>query len=479
MTAASQVELEPLLRAILDTALDAFILIDSDGLIHFWNQQAETVFGWTAVEALGQPLSALIVPERYRGGHDRGLAGFVGTGSGPLANRRTEMVARRNDGGEVPVELTMVPVSNGATWMFSAFVRDLSERKRAEALERFQSTILKNVHDSVIAVDLQGHVRYWNQGAEALYGYSAAEMLGRTMQVVLPDGESMEADLRRILKAGEANEDVRRRRKDGSPLWVESRRSVMRDERGDQVGVLSVAKDMTERRRVTAALEDSQRQLRSLADRLRKVREEERASIARQIHDEMGQVLTALRLDVAWLEARLPKEQQSLLDKCGTMAKLIEATIGRVRTLATELRPAVLDDLGLPAAIEWETKAFARRSGLRCDLDLPADLTGLDSERATDLFRILQEALTNVARHAKARRVDVRLRVEAGDVVLRVADDGRGITPGEVADPRSLGLLGMRERALLWNGAVEVAAGSAGGTCLTVRLPLSGNGRPS
>jgi PAS domain S-box-containing protein len=360
MTAASQVDLEPLLRAILDTALDAVILIDSDGVIRFWNQQAEAVFGWTAAEALGQRLSALIVPERYRDGHDRGLAGFVGTGSGPMTNRRTEMVARRNDGCEVPVELTIVPVSSGATWMFSAFVRDLSERQR-----------------------------------------------------------------------------------------------------------------------VTAALEESQRQLRSLADRLRKVREEERASIARQIHDEMGQVLTALRLDVAWLEARLPKEQQSLLDKCGTMAKLIETTIGRVRSLATELRPALLDDLGLPAAIEWETKEFARRSGLRCHLHLPADLTGLDSERATDLFRILQEALTNVARHAVARRVEVRLRVEGGDVVLQVADDGRGITPAEVADPRSLGLLGMRERALLWNGAVEVAAGSAGGTCLTVRLPLSRNGRPS
>ena len=479
MTAASQVELEPLLRAILDTVLDAFILIDGDGVVHFWNQQAEAVFGWTAGEALGQQLSALIVPERYRERHEQGLAGFVGTGTGRMANRRTEMVARRNDGRELPVELTIVPVSNGATWVFGAFVRDLSDRKRAEALERFQSTILQNVHDSVVAVDLQGRVRYWNQGAEALHGYSAAEMLGRTMQVVLPDGESMKADLQRILNAGEATEEVRRRRKDGTPVWVESRRSVMRDEHGDKVGVLSVAKDITERKRVTAALEDSHGQLRSLADRLRKVREEERASIARQIHDEMGQVLTALRLDVAWLEARLPKDQQSLLGKCGSMAKLIETTIGRVRTLATELRPAVLDDLGLAAAIEWETQEFARRSGIRCGLHLPADLPGLDTVRATDLFRILQEALTNVARHAKARHVEVRLRVVGGELMLHVDDDGRGITPAEVADPRSLGLLGMRERAFLWNGAVDVQAGSAGGTCLTVRLPLSRDGRAS
>ncbi len=467
---------EALLRAMLDAALDVFILIDSDGVIHFWNQRAEAVFGWTAAEALGRRLSALIIPERFRERHDRGLSSYMETGTGSLVNRRVEMIACRNDGSELPLELTVVPVSDGERRMFSAFARDLSERKHDEASQRFQASILENVQDSVISVDLQGCVRYWNQGAEALYGYTAAEMIGRTMQVVYPEGVSLAGDMERILSAGQTSEEVRRRRKDGTEVWVEQRRSVMRDEHGDVTGVLGVAEDITERRGVTAELEESHRRLRSLAGRLRKVREEERTSIARQIHDEMGQVLTALRLDVAWLEARLPQEP-SLLDKCHTMAKLIEATIGRVRTLATELRPAVLDNLGLPAAIEWETQEFARRTGIACDLHLAADLAPLDADRATDLFRILQEALTNVARHAMARGVRVELQVVQGEVQLHVDDDGRGITPIEAADHRSLGLLGMRERALLWDGSVEVRAGSAGGTCVAVRLPLPGTGR--
>lgn len=235
---------------------------------------------------------------------------------------------------------------------------------------------------------------------------------------------------------------------------------------------------MVNRRVEVAALQESEEQLRDLSSRLRQARESERADIARRIHDELGQVLTALRLDVAWLEARLPPAERPLHEKCGAMAKLIENTIGRVRTLATELRPAVLD-LGLPAAIEWETQEFSRRSGIPCALHLPAEPVELDADRATDLFRIVQEALTNVARHAQARHVDVSLSVGRGQLVLRVTDDGRGITPDAAADPRALGLLGMRERALLWGGVVEVRAGSAGGTGVTVRLPLPAKGRPS
>jgi len=345
-------------------------------------------------------------------------------------------------------------------------------------VERLQSRILENVHDSVILVDLRGQVQYWNQGAEALYGYRAAEILGRSIGAVLPEGEAVAPDLERVLAAGDASEEAARRHKDGTTLWVETRRSVMHDTAGVVVGVLGVAKDVTQRHRVAAELERSRAQLRNLAGRLRKAREDERTLIARQIHDEMGQVLTALRLDVAWLEARVSREQTSLLDKCATMARLIEATIGQIRMLATQLRPAVLDDLGLAAAIEWETQEFGRRTGIPCSPHLRAGLAGLDPERAIDLFRILQEALTNVARHARAKHVEVRVGVmrkgKKRELVLQVEDDGRGIRPEEAADARSLGLLGMRERALLWSGGVEVRARREGGTRVTVSLPLPG-----
>jgi PAS domain S-box-containing protein len=468
---------------VLDAALDAVILMDDDGVIRFWNRQAETLLGWAAPAAVGRSFSSLIDPELPLAGRRKHGAAGRSIEERRQAARRREVTARHRDGHAVPVELGITPIHDGRSRFQGAWLRDISERRRREAVERLQSCILENVHDSVILVDLQGRVQYWNQGAEALYGYRAAEIVGRSIGAVLPDGEAMEPDLERILAAGDASEEAARRHKDGTPLWVETRRSVMRDAAGEAIGVLGVAKDVTQRHRVAAELERSRAQLRSLADRLRKAREDERTSIARQIHDEMGQVLTALRLDVAWLEARIPREQTSLLDKCAMMARLIEATIGQIRTLATQLRPAVLDDLGLAAAIEWETQEFARRTGIPCTPHLRAELAGVAPDRAIDLFRILQEALTNVARHARAEHVEVRVGLtrkgKERELVLHVEDDGRGIRPEETADAHSLGLLGMRERALLWNGSVEVRPRAEGGTRVTVRLPLPAKGLPA
>jgi two-component system, NarL family, sensor histidine kinase UhpB len=469
----------PSLRAVLDAALDAIILMDDDGVIRFWNRQAEALLGWTALEAVGRSFSSLIDPERPAGRRQRGAAGRSADERRQAARRR-EVTARHRDGRAVPVELGITPIHDGKSRFQGAWLRDISERRRREAVERLQSSILENVHDSVILVDLQGRVQYWNQGAEALYGYKASEMLGRSIGAVLPEGEAVEPDLEHVLATGDTSEEARRRHKDGTPLWVESRRSVMRDAAGDVLGVLGVVKDVTQRHRVAEELERSRAQLRNLAGRLRRAREAERTSIARQIHDEMGQVLTALRMDVAWLEARLPRDQPSLLDKCTTMARLIEGTIGQVRTLAAQLRPGVLDELGLAAAIEWEAQEFARRTGIPCALHLRAEVAGVDPDRAIDLFRILQEALTNVARHARAQHVEVRVSVtrkgKERELVMHVEDDGRGIRPEEAADARSLGLLGMRERALLWNGGVEVRPRAEGGTRVTVRLPLPAKG---
>jgi signal transduction histidine kinase len=155
------------------------------------------------------------------------------------------------------------------------------------------------------------------------------------------------------------------------------------------------------------------------------------------------------------------------------MSTLIQHAIGRVRNLASELRPAVLDSLGLSAAIEWETQQFTRRTGIPCTLEIPSDPLELDPDRAIDVFRILQEALTNVVRHAHAHQVDVRLGTWRGQLQLRVADDGRGITDAEITSPLAHGLRSMRERALMWNGAVDIEPLAAHGTAVMLRLPLT------
>lgn len=219
-------------------------------------------------------------------------------------------------------------------------------------------------------------------------------------------------------------------------------------------------------------------QLRALAARVEAVREEERTGIAREIHDELGQALTALKMDLAWLTRRMTGESSAsgttLLEKIGAMSTMTDELIQHVRRIAADLRPGVLDDLGLRAAIEWEAEQFEERTGTSCRIiSNLADEQPMDRDLSTTVFRILQEALTNVARHASAERVDVTLDAEGGALRLVVSDDGRGISPDAARSPKSLGLLGIRERARRHGGSATVTGGSPRGTTVRVELPLA------
>ncbi len=212
-------------------------------------------------------------------------------------------------------------------------------------------------------------------------------------------------------------------------------------------------------------------QLRNLTSYLQTAREEDRAYIAREIHDEFGQSLTALKMDLAWLAKRLPADSPPLAEKTGAMSGLIDSTIQTVRRVATELRPGLLDDLGLAAAIEWQAQEWAERTGINCELYLGDEEIVLDRDLATAIFRVFQEALTNVARHAEATEVQVELEQGPDESVLVVRDNGKGIAPDQVSDPHSLGLIGMRERAHSWGGDVTFQSVPGQGTTITVRVP--------
>ncbi|MGH7832330.1 MAG: GAF domain-containing protein, partial [Candidatus Binatia bacterium] len=225
-----------------------------------------------------------------------------------------------------------------------------------------------------------------------------------------------------------------------------------------------------ETRRQASQLRASREQLRQFAAHLQSVREEERTEIAREIHDELGQALTGLKLDLFWLRRKLPQEQALLIDKIDCMARVLDQTIQGVREIATRLRPGVLD-LGLTAAIEWQLGEFQSRAGNACKVSSCLEEIRLDRQRSTALFRVFQEALTNVVRHAKASSVEINLEERGRDVVLQITDNGIGIEPAKILDPKSLGLLGMRERALLLGGQVTIRRNSAAGTTVTARLP--------
>jgi signal transduction histidine kinase len=203
-------------------------------------------------------------------------------------------------------------------------------------------------------------------------------------------------------------------------------------------------------------------------------REEEKTRIARELHDELGQLLTALKMDLAWLRERLPAGQAEIAEKAGQMHALLEQTVNSTRRIAADLRPLMLDDLGLTDAAGWLVNDFSTRSGVRCDIQLSGEgaFAGVGGNIATAVYRALQESLTNIARHAGARNVRVMLGIDGGMLHLEVEDDGRGIDAADFAKGRSLGLKGMRERMTYLGGSLEVARAPRGGTRLRAEVPV-------
>jgi signal transduction histidine kinase len=231
--------------------------------------------------------------------------------------------------------------------------------------------------------------------------------------------------------------------------------------------------DRRERQRAEDKLRQSLDQLRALSNYLQYVREEERTRIAREVHDELGQALTGLKLDLSWLATKLARNREPVQEKVKTMTEHIDETIQTVRRIATELRPGILDSLGLIAALEWQANEFQSRTGIPCVVTTTVADTLWDQQFSTGVFRIFQETLTNVIRHATATRVEVSFAEEGDGLVLTVKDNGRGISEEEIANTRSIGLVGMRERARLIGGELMLQGAAGQGTTVTLRVPLN------
>jgi PAS domain S-box-containing protein len=273
-----------------------------------------------------------------------------------------------------------------------------------------------------------------------------------------------------------SRQEFRILRADGSVAVIQSRGDVVLDQSGEPVRMVGVAQDITDQRNADERLRRSNRELRALWARLGAVREEESTRIARAVHDEVGQALTALKLDLSWVQKRLARravgEDPALVPKLETMVALMDTTLDAVHRIATELRPGVLQELGLEAAVDWYAQEFQKRTEIACRLRSALNGTEVDNQRSTAAFRIFQEILTNVARHAAATEVEVFLGTEKGDLVLETSDNGRGIPEERISDSRCLGLLGMRERARSFGGNVVIRAPAGGGTAVSVRIPL-------
>jgi PAS domain S-box-containing protein len=403
--------------------------------------------------------------------------------------RQFETQLRRFDNAAIWIEANVRAVvgAKGRALYFEGSVEDITARKQTEQAllesEARKGAILDSAPDAVITIDDCGKVTEFNPAAEKMFGYKRSDVLGRELaEVIVPPAlrEKHRVGLARYLATGHGallgkRIEMTAMRANGKQFPVEL--AVTKVHLEGPAMFTGFVRDITDRKRAEQQLRDSREQLRALAAYLQSVREEERTRIAREVHDELGQTLTGLKMDLAWLDKRISGagatgNLQQTQEKLKELPHQVDAIIGTVRKIATELRPPVLDDLGLEAAIEWQLQEFQKRTGIKCHLESRLRHPQLEQERATAVFRIFQETLTNILRHAEATRVNVTLREERDQLVLDVQDNGRGVAGQELSGSKSLGLLGMRERATMLDGEVNIIGRQGKGTTVGVRIPL-------
>lgn len=364
--------------------------------------------------------------------------------------------------------------------------RDMAIAAANDAGERFEM-VARASNDAIWDWNLTNNQIWWSEGFENLFGYSVEELEPTieswTNRLHPEDRKRAEKSIYAVINGGKIHwqDDYRFRRKDGTYAEVCDRGFVIRDVEGKPIRMVGGMTDVSERRIAERNLELSRRQMRALSARLENLREEERTRIAREIHDELGQMLTGLKMDLRWVEKQLTgldgkmPQVNSILDKTVEASELTDQTIVAVQNIATELRPGVLDSLGLASAIKAEAARFQERTGIKCHSHISESLPRIRSEVSTPMFRIFQETLTNAARHAKATRIDISLEHAEEQLLLEIKDDGKGISDQDLVNPRSLGLVGMRERASQLGGDITFERASAGGTIVRLSVHESAN----
>jgi PAS domain S-box-containing protein len=467
-------EQNEILYKIFDHAPVMVSFVAKDSSIKLVNREWERVTGWSLEEILRDKLDvfALSYPDA---GYRSKVLKFVAESE----SEWVEFQARTKDGRAIDTTWARVRLSDGSS---IGIGRDITASKRAEeALRRSEAYLAAGQRLSQTgswgwspgATEL-----FWSQETFRIFDVDPATPAGSLLEVFLQriHPEDRPAIELGIKNAGTQAEnyvvDYRIVLPSGSIRHIHDVVYPVTNEAGQVLERYGVVMDVTESKLAEQERQRSYDQLRALTARLQDAREEERKKVAREIHDELGQALTSIKIDLSALAYESPaappqaKEIESILN-------VVDQTIKAVRRISTELRPWILDDLGLIAAVEWAAEEFEARTGTKCHLELSESASVIGADRATPVFRILQETLTNVARHANATCVQVRMFREAAALILEVRDNGRGITKEQVSAPESLGVRGMRERALLLEGELVIDGVSGQGTSVRVRIPIA------
>lgn len=461
-------ESEEKFRTVMEQASDAIFITNDQGNYVDVNARAAKLTGYKKEELLQMDVNDLFPYEGLQEPvfkYEDLLKGL------PVLTERT---IRRKGGDTLTVEISANYLGDGR---FQGIMRDVTERKKAE------EALKASEHKYRVLFD-QNPLPMWiisyperkfidaNEAAVSSYGYSKEEFLKMTIEDLHPERElfSLKYDLKRI-KPGIRNFGTRTHiKKDGAEIKVNiiSHDIIYEGNRA----ILALANDVTQKFEAEENLQRSHEAMRELASHLETIREAERTHMAREIHDELGQQLTGLKMDISWLNRRIKSDDKAVNDKMKDTIELIDKTVVTVRRIATQLRPSILDDLGLVAAMEWQTDEFEKRSEIKAKFTSNVSNIIVRPDVATGIFRIFQESLTNVLRHSKATKVETFLSVDNDTIVLNIKDNGIGFKEKDISNKKTLGLLGMKERVLLIKGTYEINGNTGSGTSVIITVPL-------
>ncbi len=468
------IEAKELADKLISSLPGVFYFYDETGKFILWNRKLEEVTGYSADE-----IAAIHPTQLFEEGADRDyiverIQNVFKEGSG---DAEVPFIAK--DGTKTPYHFKAVLIQyEGKTCLLGTGI-DITERKLAEEKIRVSERKYKLLFDSnplpmwMLSLPSYKFIDV-NESALAQYGYNREDFLQLTPEQMRPqeDIEKFNASKHPAYRTtGSFHAGVwRHKRKDGSILYADILSHDIIYE--DQPVRLILANNITDKYIAEEKLRASYESIRKLTDHLQNIREEERAHIAREIHDELGQQLTVLKMDVSWLNKRMQGEGESVREKLKSLTEMLDGTVKTVRRISSELRPSLLDDLGLVATIDWHSREFEKRSGIKTEFSEPETDFNLSDTQKTGIFRIFQESLTNVARHSGADKVTISLQHTDNNLTLCIEDNGKGFDKDKIKEVRTLGILGMKERTAMMGGSYEVQSIAGQGTKVIVCVPL-------
>jgi PAS domain S-box-containing protein len=466
-----------LLAGVLDSAMDAIITVDDRQNIVLYNRAAEKIFGWPRQDVMHRSIERLI-PARFRESHAGHVERFGTTGvTSRRMGSRTIVHGLRSSGEEFPLDASISHLDTPDGKLFTVILRDITGRLLAEQEHARLAALLDSAMDGIITVDESQCIVMYNRAAEKIFGWSSEQALGQPLGTLMPERfrAGHQAHLLRFSATGVTS----RRMGDGTVIHglrasgeeFPMDASISQLDAGQGKLYTVILRDVTERVR-------AQEERIAFAAAVNVAREEEKTRVARELHDELAQSMTALKMDTIWVLENIPAPTAAVTAKLTEMLVMVDGMVASTRRIAADLRPLMLDDLGLVPAIEWLAQNFGRRTGVDCVLKVEEDVE-LHEPYATAVFRIVQESLANVAKHAAASKVEVSIERIPGAVVLQVRDDGRGFVPDAPRKPYSLGLMGLRERTQLLKGIIRIESRPGQGTCINVHIPVAETGAAS